>query len=190
MTYSLEPRAIEAKVVIVGNQAVGKTSIARRILDNSFTHTPNSTVGASLVVKRIVVDGCAPLFFRGATAAICVYDITSRSTFDDLDAWIKSLRSIADENCEVIYFVGNKADLSQKRQVYPEDVAHKIRMHGGNIQFSEVSALTNEGIQDLFADLARKIHSRYTRAKTPSLMEWKEEKSLSLERPSKSCCYY
>lgn len=38
--------------------AVGKTSIARRILDNSFTHTPNSTVGASLVVKRIVVDGC------------------------------------------------------------------------------------------------------------------------------------
>ena len=59
------------------------------------------------------------LIFRGAQAAIVVYDITSPDTFKRAQAWVKELRQQANQNI-VIALAGNKADLAQQRIVETE----------------------------------------------------------------------
>ncbi|KAJ6567197.1 P-loop containing nucleoside triphosphate hydrolase protein [Mycena vulgaris] len=58
----------------------------------------------------------APMYYRGANAALLLYDITNASTFDDIRGWLEELK----KNCQpdlIIYIVGSKADLSPHRQV-------------------------------------------------------------------------
>ncbi len=56
----------------------------------------------------------APMYYRGAAAAIVVYDITRRSSFDTLQAWVKELQQLGPDNI-IICVCGNKADLKDKR---------------------------------------------------------------------------
>lgn len=102
--------AIEAKVAILGRQAVGKTSLVTRYIHHTFSeHTP-STIGASFVTTKIDVEGSecrlqlwdsagqerframTQMYYRGANAVILVYDITNEESFRDIDTWVEELR--------------------------------------------------------------------------------------------------
>ncbi|PPR02468.1 hypothetical protein CVT24_002017 [Panaeolus cyanescens] len=126
---------IDSKIVIMGNSGVGKTSLLYRYTQNKFDpKNTTSTSGAFFVTKKVYVNGLkvrlqlwdtagqerfrsmAPMYYRGANAALLLYDITNSSTFDDIRGWLEELK----KNCPpelIIYIVGSKADLHSKRQV-------------------------------------------------------------------------
>ncbi|KAJ7937370.1 P-loop containing nucleoside triphosphate hydrolase protein [Mycena leptocephala] len=128
-------QGIDSKIVIMGNSGVGKTSLLQRYTQNKFDpKNTTSTSGAFFVTKKVYVNGLkvrlqlwdtagqerfrsmAPMYYRGANAALLLYDITNASTFDDIRGWLEELK----KNCQpelIIYIVGSKADLSPYRQV-------------------------------------------------------------------------
>ncbi|KAM0752849.1 hypothetical protein T439DRAFT_271380, partial [Meredithblackwellia eburnea MCA 4105] len=113
----------------VGSQGVGKTSIVHRYTSGHFSYSLTSTIGASFLTKRLVVDGCkvrlqlwdtagqerfrsmAPLYYRGALAAILVYDITNLESFYDIKNWLDELRRNMSPDL-IIHVVGSKVDLA------------------------------------------------------------------------------
>ncbi|KAL1743924.1 P-loop containing nucleoside triphosphate hydrolase protein [Schizophyllum fasciatum] len=128
-------QGIDSKIVIMGNSGVGKTSLLRRYTQNNFDpKNTTSTSGAFFVTKKVTLHGLkvrlqlwdtagqerfrsmAPMYYRGANAALLLYDITDASTFNDIRGWLEELH----KNCSpelIIYIVGAKADLQHCRQV-------------------------------------------------------------------------
>lgn len=126
---------IDAKVVVMGNSGVGKTSLLQRYTQNKYDpKNTTSTTGAFFVAKKVTVNGVkvrlqlwdtagqerfrsmAPMYYRGANAALLLYDITNQVSFQDVRGWLKELK----KNCPadlITYIVGSKADLSHLRQV-------------------------------------------------------------------------
>ena len=100
-------------MVLLGDPAVGKTSLIERYTKNNFRKETEPTIGAHFVSKTIKLPysqneikikiwdtagqekyrSITPIYFRDADAAICVYDITSRSTLDSLENWIRDVRT-------------------------------------------------------------------------------------------------
>ena len=124
--------SLEAKIVVLGSQGVGKTSLVHRFVKNSFTPPSmmTSTIGASFLTKRVVdIDSStvvrlqiwdtagqerfrsiSKLYYRGANAALLCYDITSASSFTEMGHWLLELRANLPEDT-IIHVVGTKADV-------------------------------------------------------------------------------
>jgi small GTP-binding protein len=87
-----------------------------------------------------------PMYFRGAAAALIVYAVNDRASFEDLDGWLEIFTEHT-ENAAVI-LVGNKADLDDERDISTQEGAEKaITISAG---FTEVSAKSGLGIEELF----------------------------------------
>ncbi|KAF7971042.1 hypothetical protein HWV62_22167 [Athelia sp. TMB] len=138
-------RSMDAKVVVMGSTSTGKTSLLHRYTQGRFDpKATTATTGASFVTKKVYVDGLkvrlqlwdtagqerfrsmAPMYYRGANAALLLYDITNPSTFDDIRGWLQELQKNCDPDL-IIYIVGSKADLCEYRQV-TQDLA-RLSLH-------------------------------------------------------------
>ncbi|TKA68632.1 hypothetical protein B0A55_07370 [Friedmanniomyces simplex] len=106
-------------------------------------------------------------YFRGASGALLVYDITRRATFNSVTSWLHDLRQIAEDDIVVI-LVGNKSDLApsstvtegdskNKRQVTRQEVEEWCR---GNrvMQYVETSAKSGENVERAFLEVAERIY--------------------------------
>ena len=118
------------KVVLIGGSSVGKSSIFKRYMQGSFDKKSQVTMSASYMEKTVPVAGSKPIkiqlwdtagserfktinriYYRDATAALVVYDITKKDTlFREAEHWIKDLRENAPPHV-IIALVGNKSDL-------------------------------------------------------------------------------
>jgi Ras-related protein Rab-2A len=95
-------------------------------------------------------------YFRGATGALLVYDITRRETFDHVKTWLEELRGAADKDISII-LVGNKSDLEDRRKVSKEEAQKWAREHGLKAAV-ETSAKTGEAVEQAFVDCAKEIY--------------------------------
>jgi Ras-related protein Rab-2A len=104
-------------------------------------------------------------YFRGASGALLVFDITRRSSFDSVTAWLCDLRQIAEEGIVVI-LVGNKSDLASqstdieggnKRAVTKEEAEEWCRREGV-VRYVETSAKSGEGVERAFLEVAERIY--------------------------------
>lgn len=104
-------------------------------------------------------------YFRGASGALLVFDITRRSSFDSVTGWLNDLRQIAEEGIVVI-LVGNKADLASqstdieggnKRAVTKEEAEDWCRREGV-MRYVETSAKSGEGVERAFLEVAERIY--------------------------------
>eukprot|EP01101_Sappina_pedata_P013139 TRINITY_DN9430_c0_g1_i1.p1 TRINITY_DN9430_c0_g1~~TRINITY_DN9430_c0_g1_i1.p1 ORF type:complete len:223 (+),score=53.00 TRINITY_DN9430_c0_g1_i1:85-753(+) len=173
----------DAKIVVLGDTGVGKTSMSLRYVQDLFPDTTNPTVGASFLTKRIVIDDTkmklqiwdtagqerfrtlAPMYYRGACAAILVYDITCEESFVKVQDWIQELRANVTTPL-VLALVGNKVDLESQREI-PSDDAQTYANEIGAL-FFESSARTCQGIEPLFFGVAKKVNElRKTSAAVP-----------------------
>ncbi|KAF1837284.1 ras-domain-containing protein [Decorospora gaudefroyi] len=123
--------SLEAKIVVLGSQGVGKTSLVYRYVKNAFTPpTTQSTVGASFLTKRVVdIDtstvvrlqiwdtagqerfrSISKLYYRGANAAVLCYDITDPLSFDEMGRWFKELKTNLGDDV-ILHVVGTKSDV-------------------------------------------------------------------------------
>ncbi|KAG0430229.1 hypothetical protein HPB47_022866 [Ixodes persulcatus] len=130
------------KLVLLGESAVGKSSLVLRFVKGQFHEYQESTIGAAFLTQTVCLDettvkfeiwdtagqeryhSLAPMYYRGAQAAIVVYDITNQDTFGRAKTWVKELQRQASPSI-VIALAGNKADLASKRAVELE-VAKKL----------------------------------------------------------------
>ncbi|KAG8456186.1 hypothetical protein GDO86_002110 [Hymenochirus boettgeri] len=123
----------------------------------------------------------APMYYRGSTAAIIVYDITKEETFSTLKNWVKELQQHGPPNI-VVAIAGNKCDLNDAREVLEKDA--KDYADSINAVFVETSAKNAINISELFIEISRRLPSSSSAA-TPG-------KGFKLRRQSseveQNCC--
>lgn len=157
------------KVVLVGSSAVGKTSIINQLVKRKFEDLVFSTVVGSSVTIDISTDNkvvplniwdtagqeqyrsVVPMYFKGASVVILVFDLSRRESFEDVESWYETAKQ-SEENMKVV-LVGNKTDLEDKRVVTKQEAERMAETIGGS--YAEVSAKTADGIRDLFIGIAK-----------------------------------
>ncbi|EGV62375.1 GTP-binding protein of the rab/ypt [Yamadazyma tenuis] len=172
-------RFAQFKLVLLGESAVGKSSIVHRFVKNTFDNFRESTIGAAFLTQTITLPeskttikfeiwdtagqerykSLAPMYYRNAHAALCVYDITNPSSFTKAQDWIKELKKQAPEGI-VICLVGNKLDLSEERQVDEQEVlqyVQELNHQENNVLWAECSAKSGEGVLDIFNKIGRAL---------------------------------
>ena len=166
------------KLILVGDSGVGKTNILSKYLKNNFDPDSKATVGVEFGTKNIEIDNkkikvqiwdtagqeryksITSTYYKGAKGAFIVYDITRKSTFDNIDKWIGDLKNNGDENM-IVYLVGNKSDLNDMREIRKDEAMTKSEKY--NIAFSETSALYGDNIHKIFQDLMEKVYINFYR---------------------------
>eukprot|EP01147_Barroeca_monosierra_P006126 gene6126-7388_t len=161
------------KLVLLGETAVGKSSLVLRFVKGQFQEYQESTIGAAFLTQTVCLDdgtrvkfeiwdtagqeryhSLAPMYYRGAQAAIVVYDITNQASFQRAKSWVKELQKQA-ENVAVIALAGNKADLAARREVSTEEVEQYAQEE--KLLFMETSAKSSLNVSEIFAAIAKKL---------------------------------
>ncbi|XP_058713904.1 ras-related protein Rab-18-B-like [Poecile atricapillus] len=168
----MEPAGLTLKLLLVGDSAVGKSSLLRRFMDGAFEPGLTPTVGIDFKVKKMVVEGRAvqlaiwdtagqerfrtltPSFYRGAQGVVLVYDVTRKDTFTGLGSWLSELEMHTTNSSTVKMLVGNKTD-KPDREVERKEGLQLARKH--SLLFIETSAKTQDGVQHAFEELVIKI---------------------------------
>ena len=167
-------RETNCKVVLLGDTAVGKSCLTARFVRNTFSAFEEPTIGAAFLAKNIDVNGnrikleiwdtagqeryrsLAPMYYRGALAAIVVYDITQKYTLNGAKNWIKELKINA-PNC-IIVLVANKCDLKHQREITNQEVKEYATQN--SIIHIETSAKSGHNIERLFNIIGEEIPIR------------------------------
>ncbi|NXG68814.1 RAB17 protein, partial [Baryphthengus martii] len=170
------------KVVLLGSTSVGKSSLAYRYVKNDFKESL-PTVGCSFFTKIINLEvatvkleiwdtagqekyhSVCHLYYRGAHAALLVYDIANRETLNRAKLWLRDLEKEFLPDEIVIALVGNKTDLATEREVSTEEGGEFARTKG--LLFMETSAKSNHQVNDIFMAIARELLQR-DQEKTPA----------------------
>eukprot|EP00794_Sanderia_malayensis_P017498 gene17498-19248_t len=146
------------KLVLLGESAVGKSSLVLRFVKGQFHEYQESTIGAAFLTQTVCFDDTTVKFeiwdTAGSQAAIVVYDITNTDTFTRAKNWVKELHRQASANI-VIALAGNKADLGNKRMIEYEEAQAYSEENG--LLFMETSAKTAMNVNELFLAIAKKL---------------------------------
>jgi len=166
-------KALTYKLVLLGDAGVGKTALAVQFVKGQFNEFTESTIGASFMNQTVTLPddtlvkfqiwdtagqerfhSLAPMYYRGAQAAIVVYDITNRGSFEKSKEWVREIQQQGDANC-VIALVGNKVDMVNARKISTEESQQYAASNG--LFFTETSAKTALGVSELFMKIAKQL---------------------------------
>ena len=161
------------KLILIGDVCVGKSSIMRRYIENSFTKDYRANIGVEFKVKSLVLDSktgadlqiwdtagqeryktITKQYYKGSNGILLVYDITDRKTFSNLNFWIDDIKMDGPENL-VFIIIGNKSDMVDQRKVSTEEGENFAKKNG--FLFKEVSALNGDNISLVFEILSRDL---------------------------------
>lgn len=163
---------VKHKLVFLGDQSVGKTSIITRFMYDTFDRQYLATIGIDFLSKTLYLEdrtvrmqlwdtagqerfrALIPGYIRDSAGAVVVYDIASRASFLSTFRWIEEVR-VERGNDLVIVLVGNKSDLPEKREVSTEEAELKARDYG--VMFLEVSAKQGSNVKALFRKIANAL---------------------------------
>lgn len=163
------------KIVFLGDQSVGKTSLITRFMYDTFDETYATTIGIDFLSKTMYLEegktvrlqlwdtagqerfrSLIPSYIRDSHVAVICYDITNKKSFLNLDKWIKDVKVERGDDV-VIVLVGNKLDLANtKRQVSVEEV-EQLHNKIGSKFFIETSTKANHNVKLLFKKIAQSL---------------------------------
>ena len=168
------------KITILGESAVGKTSLINQFVEGSFQEDYKPTLGANIVRKDISIEKVnakvrlimwdlagqekynviRSMYFQGCVGSLFVYDITRHNTFDNIETkWLRDFKNYVKKEGEYI-LIGNKKDLNSQRVVQTEEgqkLADKINAS----DFIETSAKSGENVEKAFKNLVLQILRNY-----------------------------
>lgn len=164
------------KLVLLGEAAVGKSSLVLRFVLNDFQENKEPTIGAAFLTQKCTIDSrtikyeiwdtagqerfasLAPMYYRKAQAALVVYDVTKPASLIKARHWVKELHEQALKDI-VIALVGNKLDLveddADMRKVTEEE-GKRLAEEEGLLWF-ETLAKTGKNVTDVFVAIGKKI---------------------------------
>jgi small GTP-binding protein len=182
---------LRKKIVIIGDSAVGKTSLIRRYVFNEFQDSYITTIGSKVTTKECIIKrphhsvditfviwdligregykGIHARTFAGASGAILVGDLTRKETFENLERyWIPLLLKVVD-NVPLI-FACNKSDLKGKCEFDPEDIIEIADRYNGHIDgilprglatSYSTSAKTGSNVESTFESIGHLLVSSF-----------------------------
>jgi len=160
----------KCQLLIIGNSAVGKTSILSKYTNKTFNENYKATIGLDFFTKDETIDGkiirikiwdtagqerykaLTKCFFQKAQGVMIVFDVTNKKSYDDLQIWLESIKDHIDS--ELIVIIGNKIDLP-KRVIDKKTVEDFLAEQ--KLDYFETSAKTGEGIEHAIKELVKKI---------------------------------
>ncbi|EGC31637.1 hypothetical protein DICPUDRAFT_26958 [Dictyostelium purpureum] len=160
------------KFLILGDASVGKSCLLHRFTDNRFKSQSSHTIGVDFASRIIDIQGRAVKlqiwdtagqerfrsvtrsYYRGSSGVVLVYDVSSRESYNHINNWLSDARALASKDVTII-LVGNKADLSEEREVSFLEASRLAQEN--DLLFMEASALSGDGVEELFLKCARSI---------------------------------
>nr|XP_031859517.1 uncharacterized protein CI109_004979 [Kwoniella shandongensis]KAA5526589.1 hypothetical protein CI109_004979 [Kwoniella shandongensis] len=130
------------KLVFLGEQSVGKTSLITRFMYDTFDNTYQATIGIDFLSKT--------MYLEDRTVRLQLWD-TDRTSFLNTSKWVDDVRNERGQDV-IIVLVGNKTDLNDKRQVTPEDLDKRAKELG--VMSIETSAKAGYNVKTLFKKIA------------------------------------
>ena len=206
-----ETEELKYKLIVIGDELVGKTSILKRFKFNQFNAIYEPTVGLEFESIPILIDdqsvnlllydmsghqkfrGLIPLYTSDANIILLIYDISKLDSFNNIEKWYSSLNNL--NRKEVIFaLVGNKCDLDYNRKVQMEQAQKYADDH--NFIFQEVSAMNGDGIQELFMNkLIEQIRTQFIQKGKFNIDEEEEKLKVNINnnnnittKKKKRCC--
>ena len=180
------------KIILIGNSGVGKTSITNNALKNIFFESYRATIGMEIfslfvkvnhkIIKLQIWDTCGQEiyrslitnFYRNSSLAVIVYSIDKKTSFKDIDLWLKELRLYSSPDIKII-LIGNKSDLEDDRIM----------------SFYETSAKTGDNVKKLFEEIGIELYKDYKTYKPDETLKSNStilSSSRSDYNQAKSCC--
>ena len=160
------------KILVIGDTGVGKSNLLLRYVKNEFAADMRSTVGVEFGTKMMKIEGydvkaqiwdtageeryraITSAYYKGAKGVLIVYDITRKSSFDNVDKWLNDFKMKSDEDAAIV-IVGNKSDLINEREVSKEEATLKAQIN--HLAFFETSAKENENVHSAFLTLMQQV---------------------------------
>uniref|UniRef100_A0A8C6NA97 Ras-related protein Rab-24 n=2 Tax=Melopsittacus undulatus TaxID=13146 RepID=A0A8C6NA97_MELUD len=200
-------RRVDAKVVLLGQEGVGKSSLVERCAHRRFRTGPyQNTIGAAFVAKVMSVgdqtvtlgiwdtagseryEAMSRIYYRGARAAIVCYDLTDSGSFQRAKFWVNELQN-CEEGCR-IYLCGTKSDLLEEDRRKRGVDFHDVQDYADEIkaELFETSSKTGQSVDELF----QKVAEDYVQFTAFQVMT--EDKGVDLGHRSSSyfysCCHH
>jgi small GTP-binding protein len=169
------------KIIVIGDSGVGKSCLTNRATTNLFEDTYSATVGFEFlsfnvkinekVVKLQIWDTCGQElyrslitnFYRNSSLAIIVYAINSKDSFENIEMWLRELRTHSNPDAKV-FLIGNKIDLENERKItreQGENFAKTNKLH----LFLESSAKTGFNAKKVFIKAAKVLYDEHLKYK-------------------------
>ena len=160
------------KIVIIGDSGVGKTNLIGRYLKNEYKEDSKATVGVEFGEKKYEINGLkikaqiwdtagqeryraiTSMYYKGAKGGLIVFDLSSKSTFQNVEKWFNEIKKTADPTINLI-LIGNKSDLKDKREISFEEGENKAKEM--NVAYLETSALNADNVDKAFDLLIQEI---------------------------------
>eukprot|EP00667_Euglena_gracilis_P019229 EG_transcript_20574 len=199
------------KYIIIGDSGVGKSCLLLQFTDKRFEPVHDLTIGVEFGARMVTLGdkqvklqiwdtagqesfrSITRSYYRGASGALLVYDVTRRETFDHLQSWLDDARQNSNTNMTIM-LIGNKSDLEAKRQVATEEGQQFAEQHG--LIFLETSAKTAHNVDEAFIGTANVIHEKIQKglldpsavAGRPAANTIRPAASVGGNAPKKICC--
>ncbi|PBK92916.1 GTP binding protein [Armillaria gallica] len=191
------------KIVLLGDQSVGKTSLITRFMYDTFDNTYQATIGIDFLSKTMYLEdrtvrlqlwdtagqerfrSLIPSYIRDSSVAIIVFDITNRSSFLSTTKWIEDVRSERSKEV-IVVLVGNKADLSDKREVTSEEATAKATEL--DVLFMETSAKAGHNVKSLFKKIAMSLPGKEKEEKPEANTKIEIKTPVADQNPEESQC--
>ena len=169
------------KIIVIGDSGVGKSCLTNRATTNLFEDTYNATVGFEFlsfnvkidekVIKLQIWDTCCQElyrslitnFYRNSSLAIIVYAINSKDSFEDIEMWLRELRTHSNPDAKV-FLIGNKLDLENERKITKEQGETFAKNNKLNL-FIEASAKTGFNSKKIFIKAAKMLYDEHLKYK-------------------------